>query len=128
LVIFGKLSSDHVSINVSGQDAEGWSRAEFVVRTGPFRGGCDASFYQGELRQFASEIEKLHRDLVGFAELQPIEPFLELKLAGDGRGHIFVKGKAQNSLSDETYLVFRFELDQTELPAIVTALRAANPE
>jgi len=63
------------------------------------------------------------------ATFTPMEPYLELKLTGDGKGHILVEGKAQDPLSGHygTYVAFRLGLDQTELPAIASALRAADP-
>src|SRR5216684_6839774 len=95
---------------------------------GPFNGldrrnaQDQCSFYRGELSQFASDIEKLYKDLVGVAQLTPIERHLELRFTGDGKGHILVEGKAQHRLSAGTYLKFTMELDQTELPAIANAL------
>ncbi|MGA3237191.1 MAG: hypothetical protein ABSG03_12865 [Bryobacteraceae bacterium] len=56
-----------------------------------------------------------------------MEPNLVLKMVGDGRGHISVEGKAQPEFYSGTYLVFRFSLDQTELPPIATALLGADP-
>src|SRR6476660_6964955 len=77
---------------------------------------------------FASEIDRLYKNLTGVAQLCPIERHLELKLSGDGKGHVLVEGKAQHRLSLGTYLAFRLEIDQTELPAIVSCLRSADPD
>ena len=55
-----------------------------------------------------------------------MEPYLDLKFMGNGRGLIIVKGKAQD-VSQNSSLSFSLELDQTELPAIAASLRAADP-
>jgi hypothetical protein len=78
------------------------------------------------LRQFAAEIDRLYRDLEGIAELVPMEPYLELKLRGNGRGLITVDGKAQD-VSQHSRLFFGLQLDQTDLPAISASLTAADP-
>jgi hypothetical protein len=79
------------------------------------------------LRQFGRDIEELHRTLTGTATLDPIEPNLTLKMIGDGKGHITVKGRAQPEFYVRTYLVFSIALDQTELPRIAAALLSADP-
>ncbi len=96
------------------------------IQAGPWKGRYSASFYCGELGQFAAEIDRLCRELNGTAQFTPIEPHLELKLSGDGRGHFNLEGKADDTLWQGNYLCFRLELDQTELPAIASALRHAD--
>jgi hypothetical protein len=126
LIVIGKTGSEHVSIIVTDRpDSEGWMTATLEVSAGAWGGACGAWFHQGELRQFASEIEKLYDSLTGTAVLDPLEPYLELNLTGDGKGHVLVSGQAQDHPG--AILKFRFELDQTELPAIVAALRTADP-
>jgi hypothetical protein len=128
LVVIGKPGAGHVSINVSDRNSEGWLSGTLEVSARAWSGRYGAWFHQGELRQFASEIEKLYRNLIGPAQFTPMEPYLELKFTGNGKGHILVEGKAQDSLSDGTHLAFKLELDQTELLAIADALRAADPK
>jgi hypothetical protein len=68
----------------------------------------------------------LYEELRGEARLEPIEPHLTLSFAGDGKGHIEVVGTAQNHLGSGTKLSFWLEADQTYLPAIARAVRAAD--
>jgi hypothetical protein len=127
-VVIGKTGAEHVSISIAGRpDTEGWIEATLEVAAGVWTGRCEVWFHEGELRQFASEIERLYNSLTGTAELNPLEPYLGLKLTGDGKGHIVVDGSARDRLHRGATLTFRFELDQTELPAIAAALRAADP-
>jgi hypothetical protein len=82
-----------------------------------------------ELARFAEEIQVLYGDLRREATLQPIEPHLTLSFAGDGKGHIEVVGTAQNHFASGTELSFSLEADQTYLPGIAKAPRAAeSPE
>jgi hypothetical protein len=81
----------------------------------------------GELGRFGGEVEQLYRDLRGKAVLRPMEPFLEMTLEGDGRGHISVTGTARHELGAGSHLAFEFELDQTQLPSIARALIGADP-
>ena len=124
--VIGRTGADHVSISVSGR-SDDWISATIGVRAAAWSGNCRAGFHQGELLRFAAEIDRLYRDLTGVAELSPIEPYLSLKRTGDGKGHVLVEGKARDGLSYSTYLAFRFEIDQTDLSAIVRGMQAADP-
>jgi hypothetical protein len=64
--------------------------------------------------------------LSGIAELKPAEPNLQLKVTGDGKGHITVDGKAKADFATGTHLVFRLNIDQSDIPQIVTSLRAVE--
>lgn len=97
----------------------GQIRCEITVRSGVWTGTFNASFFGGELKQFAERVELLYQNLSGTAELKPQVPYLELTLKANGRGHIGVEGKAQASFPMSTELRFRFNTDQTFLPQIV---------
>jgi len=81
---------------------------------------------QGELSRFARELRILHEQLNGEAILAPLESNLELSFAGDGKGHVEVKGTARNNFHSGTKLSFRLDLDQTYLSAIAKALADAD--
>ncbi len=86
-------------------------------------GSFGASFMQGELSRFARELRIL-RD--GEAILAPLEPNLELSVAGDGKGDVKVKGTARNNFHTGTQPSFRLDLNQAYLPAIAKALADAD--
>jgi hypothetical protein len=96
----------------------GQIHCEITVRSGVWTGTFNASFFAGELRQFAEQVELLYRNLSGTAELKPQVPYLELTLKANGRGHIGVEGKAQASFPMGAELSFRFNTDQTFLPQV----------
>lgn len=127
LILVGKRDSEHVSISITDRNSEGWISGTLEVRAGPWSGACRAGFHKGELRQFASQVDRLYRDLVGTAQFSPMEPCLELRFTGNGRGLILVEGKAEDLFLQNACLSFTLELAQTELPALSNALKAADP-
>jgi hypothetical protein len=127
LIVIGKPSSDHVVINITDRDSENWLRGTLEIKVGAWYGRCGVSFYGGELRDFAHRLERVYRDLVGTAELIPIEPYVQLRFSGNGKGLVAVDGRAQDQLGSSTFVSFALELDQTELPAIATALEGVDP-
>jgi hypothetical protein len=126
-ILIGHREFDHVAIEVTGPAGENWYSADVRIASGVWQGVFGWQFYKGELKQFAKEINQLYRTLSGTAKLIPMEPNLELEMAGDGKGHIIVNGKARAEFNTGTYLAFRLEFDQTELPTIVQSLLAADP-
>lgn len=127
-VLVGSAAGDHVSITAAGRwDFEGWLNAEIEVHCDGWRGRFSASFTKGELRRFAQEIRDLGGNLSGTAKLEPLEPNLVLAFTGNGRGHIIVKGVAQNHFETLTRLTFQFEIDQTFLEIIAEGLLLIDP-
>jgi hypothetical protein len=127
-ILIGKTGADHVAIDITNRsEAEPWLEGNLEIMAGSWRGRFRVWFHQGELRQFASDIEWLYSHLASSVELHPLEPYIEVRLSGNGKGRIVLEGKARDLLSSGTYLVFELEMDQTELPAIAISLRAADP-
>jgi hypothetical protein len=128
VITIGSPGATHVSISITeSEPKEGWLRGSVEVAAGPWRGECGAWFHMGELRTFATDVDRLYRELTGSVQFRPMEPYLELQLIGDGKGHIVVEGKAGDLASDGNHISFRFDVDQSELPAIVLACRSADP-
>ena len=122
-IVVGSKGADYVSISVTGPSPGGlWTRAEIKIRCDGWSGSANWSFYKGELRAFADAIRRLHRDLSGTAELQPMEPNITLSLNGDGKGHMNAEGEVRNNLSSGTALAFSFSIDQTYLMEIADRL------
>lgn len=121
-IVIGNSDSEQVIIELVGPRVEQWTVAHVEVACGVWRGAFECEFYDDELHRFGEEIQQLYRALNGTAGLIPIEPNLELKLTGDGKGHIAVTGRAVAEFRTSTYLIFEFSLDQTQLPVIAAAL------
>jgi hypothetical protein len=105
---------------------EFWLKGSVDVVVDVWKGAVPSGFQTGELRDLATQLERLYRDLRGVARLSPLDPYLNLECTGDGRGHIWVNGKAQRR-TQVTVLTFAFQIEQTELPAIIAALKKADP-
>lgn len=126
-IIIGNAGGDHVSLKIGRRDDEGWSPADIEVCCDGWEGRLKGSFLKGELSNFAKEIRSLLGNLSGTAGLHPVEPNVSMTLAGDGKGHIVVKGLAQNTFGSGNQFNFCFEIDQTYLTKIVNSLLAADP-
>jgi hypothetical protein len=128
IVTIGSQCASHVRISITECDpVERWISGRHGSRCRALARNLWHLVPHGELHRLASDIDRLHRDLAGRIEFQPLEPYLELTLVGDGRGHIFIRGKANDLSSDEHSIAFSLHIDQTELPAIARALRTADP-
>jgi hypothetical protein len=101
--------------------------AEIEFQCDGWSGRVQSNFMKGELARFAEEVRRLHRDLVGVARLEPLEPNIVLSLTGDGKGHVTVDGVGQNDFQRSTRLTFKFVIDQTYLPGIAYSLSEADP-
>lgn len=126
-IVIGHAESESVTIEVVGSQPDGWRVTHVEVACDGWRGSFRWQFSAGELRRFGYEVQELYRELSGAAILVPMQPNLELKMTGDGKGHVIVEGKAEPELSSGTYLVFRLSLDQTDLLPIAAALIAFDP-
>jgi len=126
-IVIGKAESDHVSIEVASHSPDGWTGTKVRVVCGTWKGSFDWDFQTGELGRFGEEVQQLYETLSGSASLDPLEPNLKLRMTGDGKGHTKVEGHAEAEFYTRTHLVFTLSLDQTELPAIVRSLMAADP-
>lgn len=127
-ILIGPAESSHVLLTITDCDhEENWIRGTMEIWARPWRGACEIWFHMGELRQLAAAIDRLYRDLVGTAEFSSMESHLELTFAGDGKVHVAVSGRGRDGFMDGNSIVFRFDLDQTELPAIAQQLRIADP-
>ena len=58
------------------------------------------------------------------AAFDTLEDQLKLRLAGDRRGHILVRGTAKDRVGTGNELEFGFEIDQSYLPEIMKELEA----
>jgi len=96
IILVGSESSDFLRISVlSCTRQRSWFSFQVSIRCSPFSGKLTAGFLAGELNWFGRKIERLHRELTGKAELQPLQPNLTITMVGNGRGKIDVVGSAR---------------------------------
>ncbi|RYE00990.1 MAG: hypothetical protein EOP50_02770 [Sphingobacteriales bacterium] len=98
---------------------DNWVRVSVRVCAGAFSGEFDGTFLTPEFSEFRDSLRVLHRSLTGKATFSTLEGQLTLELAGDGRGHISLRGVALDAPGMGNKLEFRFDLDQGHLsPAL----------
>jgi hypothetical protein len=125
-IVIGNKGADFVALRFVRREPA-WSTVKIDVHSDGLSGSVKWSFSKGERAAFAREIEVLHRDLRGMAQLQPQEPNITLELTGDGKGQGTVLGTVQNLFERKNQLRFEFEIDQTYLEGIARALHDADP-
>ena len=108
-----------------------WLRAEVSVQAGSFRARESISILTWELNGFLAELAKLQESLAGTATFETIEEQLEIRLKGDGRGHVELSGRLSSPQPDADSLMFHLQIDQTDLARTISELRkvmSAYPE
>jgi hypothetical protein len=121
-ILIGNEGSDYVAIRPVQYGREDWLAAEVRIACGGWSGRLKTSFMKGELKRFAERLTVLQDDLSAVTEFEPLESYIKLHFAGDGKGHIHVKGEAYSEVSVNTQLSFAFDIDQTYLKNIVDSL------
>lgn len=130
-VLIGSETGEHVLIRLlSGGDPNDywWISGEVSVAAGAFSGRFPANFRSPDFPPLREQLEMLYRQLEGTAAFATLEEQLELQFVGDGLGHILIRGKARDLAGTGNRLAFETEIDQTELPAIIAALRLVEIE
>lgn len=94
---------------------DNWVRASVVVSVGSFSGNYDAAFLTSDFAAFREALRELHQSLTGVASFSTLEEQLSLQLAGDGLGHVLLKGIALDAPGTGNRLEFELALDQSYL-------------
>jgi hypothetical protein len=95
------------------------------VRAGPFSGAVRDDTV-GDYALFPEQLEALYQQLTGTAKLSSYEGF-ELSLEGGATGHILVNATILGEPFPSVRLTFEALIDQSYLPAIITATRREFP-
>jgi hypothetical protein len=125
-VVIGHRLRDRVVIEVHGRrypDAEdywdgNWLSASVNLAVGPWKGTSGIGLYAVELTRLRGVIEEIYEHLDGTYIFEPMEHDMTLTFAGDGRGHISLRGQLRDILG-ATEISFCLAMDQTDLPQIV---------
>jgi hypothetical protein len=92
-----------------------WVRANVTVVAGAFRGSYAADLRADEFEQFHRELAELYRALIGEARYKALEPWLDIRVVGDGLGHLKATCELRDDSSFGARLWFELTFDQTEL-------------
>lgn len=121
---FGQSERERIQIDVHGYERapvgeyydDNWLNVEICVQAGGFRGRAAATFFTDELTAFLSELRALYETMIGSAEQ------LNLRLVGDGKGHIELRGVVADQAGFGNRLHFTLEFDQSQLRASIREL------
>ena len=127
---FGHPEQERIEVDVQGYERapsgeywdDNWLKVKIQVRVGGFQGKATASIMTSELTEFASELRPLYETLKGNAEFTTLEQQLSLRLAGDGNGHIELRGDVEDRAGMGNRLHFTLQFDQSELKASIHEL------
>ncbi len=131
IVSFGQSERERIEIDVPAWkgtpvDNYNWLNVDIRVQTGGFRGEVSAAILTDGLIRFLNQLKPLHQTLKGSAEFSTIEGQLNLKLIGDGRGHIDLSGEVADRPGDGNRLHFRLTFDQSQLGVSLRQLERAT--
>lgn len=127
---FGQSDQERIEIEVHGYERaptgeywdDNWLTVEIRVLAGGFCGKASAAIVTSELTKFLSELRPLHQTLSGVAEFNTMEGQLSLRLAGDGNGHIELRGEVADRAGDGNRLHFSLQFDQSQLGVSIREL------
>jgi hypothetical protein len=100
-----------------------WINCRATVHAGKFQGTADLYLEARDLMSFGQPLESLYRTLKGEAALDTIESQISLKLVGDGKGHVELRGTLFDRCGNGNMLKFVLQYDQTLLWQTISALR-----
>jgi hypothetical protein len=133
---FGHAEQERIEVDVHGYERasvgeywdDNWLRVDIRVRAGGFRGKASAAIITRELTKFLSELHPLSETLSGSAEFTTMEDQLSLRLAGDGKGHIALRGEVSDQTGVGNRLQFTLHFDQLQLGASIRELERVTSE
>lgn len=100
-----------------------WLVSPVSARLGGFAVRIDAALRVDELRAFRLGLEQLSQQLRGEAELVSMEHWIMLTVRCQPNGSLSVAGELDDDMGSGNTLSFTIAgLDQTDIPAMVTAL------
>ena len=99
-----------------------WIGGNVSVKAGAFSGKFKADFVTSDFPSFKKQLEKLYENLNGFAEFYTLENQVEIKIKGDGIGHLNADCEVIDFPGFGNQLKFQIEFDQTHLPVIINQL------
>lgn len=100
-----------------------WITGFVKLKAGGFSGEFKAEFMTIDFIQFQEELEFLYNNLSGNANFQTLEDQVEIKISGDGLGHLEAECVVMDSAGFGNKLEFEIQFDQTFLPRITNQLK-----
>lgn len=99
-----------------------WVKGFVEVKAGAFSGGFDADFMTTDFANFRSELEELYNKLTGTATFSTLEDQVNIKIVGDGIGHLIAECYVMDIAGLGSKLQFEVDFDQTYIPNVIREL------
>jgi hypothetical protein len=112
----------------SDYDDGNWLDCVAEIAAGDFRGRVSGVIRAEEIEQFQQDLSRLYEHLKGKAVFETLEGWINVCIAGDGRGHLEARGQLCDNLAAENTLDFCLHLDQSYLPTALGQMRATLAE
>ena len=103
-----------------------WISGFVKVKAGAFSGEFKTDFMTVDFVSFKNEMEKLYDKLNGIATFYTLENQVEIKIIGDGIGHLKAECEVMDCASFGNKLKFEIDFDQTHIPKILNQLEKIN--
>ena len=128
-ISFGHPERERITFSISDDISEQIKKssgqsvtAHVQIQSGGFTGNADLWLDVSDFARFAPEVQRLYETLKGDACFRTTENQIGLVLKGDGRGHIDLSGRLLDRCGDGNELLFKLDLDQTQLKDPITEL------
>ncbi len=99
-----------------------WVKGFVKVKAGVFLGEFKADFMTTDFVSFKIELAKLYDNLNGIATFNTLESQVEIKIVGDGIGHLKAECEVMDYAGTGNKLEFEIDFDQTHIPKILNQL------
>ncbi len=99
-----------------------WINAHVFFSLGAFKGDFTAEVTSTDFQPFKEQLSALYASLKGQALFNTLEGQIEIKVNGDGLGHLEIICILQDKCGISNTLEAIFETDQTQLPNLIKQL------
>ena len=99
-----------------------WIESGVEFKVDSFTGKFQGDFMITDFESFRQQLQKLYKDLKGFANFDSPDNFVKIQMKGDGIGHIEAKCAVSDDGGISKNFEFRLQLDQTQVPEIINGL------
>ena len=113
---------DYTHTNTELDWDRNWVKGFVKVKAGRFSGEFKADFMTVDFVSFKNDLTKLYDKLNGIAAFKTLESQVDIKITGDGIGHLKAECEVMDSAGIGNKLEFEINFDQTHVPKILNQL------
>ena len=107
---------------------ENWLNCMISVKAGPFSGKFKANLMTTDFEMFKNGITELYNKLDGVATFYTLESQVDIKIMGDGIGHLTAQCEVMDNVGVGNKLEFEIDFDQTQIPELINQLEKITKE